>query len=264
MIDLPGFETDAFEATGRRRAVYRRGDGPPVLLMHELPGISPEVVRLARWIADAGFSIWMPHLFGTPGRPTTTGYLLRQGVRACLSREFSVLARRRASPIAAWLRALSRDIRDRTGQDRMGVVGLCLTGNFVLTLMVDEHVMAPVTAQPSLPLGLTAAHREALHVTPSDLDRVRTRMREGCPLLALRFEDDRLSPAARMDRLERELGPGVRRIELPSRSVEPTFTAREAHSVLGAHLVDAPDQPTRRAVDQVIAFLTEQLRPVAD
>jgi fermentation-respiration switch protein FrsA (DUF1100 family) len=125
--------------------------------------------------------------------------------------------------------------------------------------MVDDHVRAPVTAQPSLPLGLTRAHRAALHLAPADLERVRERVRKGCPLLAIRFQDDRLSPPERFETLERELGPGVRCIQLPSASVEPTFTAREAHSVLGAHLVDEPGHPTRQVVDQVIAFLREQL-----
>ena len=55
----------AFDGVARR--VYVAGRGPAVIVMSEMPGISPEVARFARWVRDAGFAVYMPSLFGRDG-----------------------------------------------------------------------------------------------------------------------------------------------------------------------------------------------------
>lgn len=49
------------------KRVYGTGSGPAVIVMTEMPGISPHVARFARWVRDAGFSVYMPSLFGRDG-----------------------------------------------------------------------------------------------------------------------------------------------------------------------------------------------------
>jgi hypothetical protein len=74
---------------GATRRVYRLGDGPGVVLIHELPGITPECARLARRLASEGFTVVMPSLFGEPGRPFTAGYVASTFARICVAGEFA-------------------------------------------------------------------------------------------------------------------------------------------------------------------------------
>ena len=262
--ELPGFEAATFEHEGGARSVYRAGSGPGVVIIHEIPGITPEVAGFGRRVAEAGFSVYLPDLFGTPGKPFSMPYVMRQMVRACISREFAVLAAHRSSPITDWLRALCRHAHAEQGGPGVGALGMCLTGNFALALMVDEAVMAPVLSQPSLPFGVSRGHRAALHVSPETLSTVRARARGGCPVLGLRFSHDALCPAERFGTLRRELGEeGFEGIEIDSGPGNPHGIPRTAHSVLTHDLVDEAGHPTREALDRVLGFLAERLQTPA-
>jgi dienelactone hydrolase len=260
-MPLEGFSEFWFEADGVARTVYTRGSGPGVVVMHEIPGITPSVARFATRVADAGFRVYLPHLFGTPGQAFSFPYVLSQGVRACVSREFSVLARRGASPITHWLRALCRRAHAECGGPGVGALGMCLTGNFALALMVDESVMAPVLSQPSLPFGVSASHRAALHLSDGDLEQVKARVKGGCPVLGMRFTGDPLCPGERFDTLRRELGAGFEAIEIDSSPGNRFGIKRLAHSVVTEDLVDREGHPTRAALERVLGFFGERLRP---
>jgi dienelactone hydrolase len=258
---LEGFSETRFEDGGAARTVYVRGRGPGVVVMHEIPGITPPVARFATRVADAGFRVYLPHLFGTPGRALSVPYVLSQMARACVSREFSVLARREASPITHWLRALCRHAHAECGGPGVGALGMCLTGNFALALMVDAAVMAPVLSQPSLPFGVSPSHRAALHLSDADLAVVKERVKGGCPVLGMRFTHDPLCPRERFDALRRELGAGFEAIEIDSGPRNPFGIRRLAHSVVTEELVDAEGHPTRAALDRVLALFEARLRP---
>jgi dienelactone hydrolase len=256
---LEGFTERTFSHAGATRTVYRRGEGPGVVVMHEVPGITPEVARFARWVADAGFSVALPHLFGTPGKPVSMPYAVGQLLRACVSREFAVLAAHRSSPITDWLRALCRDLHAEVGGAGVGAVGMCLTGNFALALMMDDCLMAPVLSQPSLPFPLGGARKTALHVSPEELGRIRERCAAGARVLGLRFTKDPMCPPERFESLRRELGPAFEGIEIDSKYGNPKG-APVPHSVLTTDLVDEAGHPTRQAADRVLAFFAERLR----
>jgi dienelactone hydrolase len=261
---LEGFSEKEFSHDGRVRSVFRRGSGPGVVVMHEIPGITPEVARFARWVADAGFAVAMPLLFGTPGRPMSQGYATQQMLRACVSREFSLLAAHRASPITEWLRALCRALHAECGGPGVGAIGMCITGNFALALAVDDALMAPVLSQPSLPLPLGRARRAALHVTPEALACARSRAAsDGLRVLGLRFHEDPLCPPERFETLRRELGSAFEGIEIDARFGNPAGNRahnRSPHSVVTTDLVDEKGHPTRQAADRVIEFFGERLR----
>jgi dienelactone hydrolase len=260
-MSLDGFETFPFSHEGEARTVYRRGQGPAVVVVHEIPGITPEVARFSRIVADDGFTVFLPHLFGTPDKPLSAGYALGQMARACISREFSVLARNESSPITDWLRALCRHAHVDCGGPGVGAIGMCLTGNFALSLMVDETVMAPVLSQPSLPFPVSADHRRALHLSEGDLEVVRRRAKEGCKVLGMRFTADPLCPPERFDTLRRELGEGFEAIEIDSGPGNPHGFDRTTHSVVTTALVDEAGHPTRQALDRVLGLFRERLRP---
>ena len=169
--DLAGFDRSTFSHGGQTRPVFSAGNGPGVIVIHEIPGITPEVSRFARWVVDAGFHVVMPSLFGVPGKPKSTGYILGSFARACISREFRCLAANRASPVTDWLRALCRDLHAEQGGPGVGAIGMCLTGNFALSLMMEPAMMAPVLAQPSLPLPLGSAKESASLITRAAVDR---------------------------------------------------------------------------------------------
>jgi dienelactone hydrolase len=259
-VDLEGFEEFPFTHGGETRTTYRRGSGPGVVVMHEIPGITPQVAEFSRQVADDGFTVYMPHMFGTPGKPLSIPYALGQMARACVSREFKVFAKRESSPITDWLRALCRHAHAECGGPGVGAIGMCLTGNFALSLMVDPSVMAPVLSQPSLPFPITASHRAAIHLSDSDLQVVKRRAGEGCGVLGLRFTADPMCPRERFETLRQQLGRGFEGIEIDSRSGNPHGISRTAHSVVTTDLVDEEGHPTRQALDRVLALFRQRLR----
>ncbi len=256
---LSDFETFEFSHDGAQRTVYKKGSGPGVVVMHEIPGITPPVAEFARRVVDAGFTVYMPHMFGTPEKPLSIPYAAGQIARACISHEFSVFAKNESSPITDWLRALCRKAHEECGGPGVGAIGMCLTGNFALALMVDESVMAPVLSQPSLPFGVSAAHRAALHVSDGDLATIKRRAATGCGVLALRFTADPMCPGERFETLRRELGEGFEGIEIDSGPGNPDGLTRMAHSVVTTDLVDKEGHPTRQALDRVLSFFAERL-----
>jgi hypothetical protein len=260
MVDqLSDFNSFVFDYENSRRTVFRKGHGPAVVVMHEVPGISTEVLRFARKVVDAGFTVFLPHLFGVLGKPTNELSRVRELAKLCVSREWHVLAENRSSPIADWLRALARHAHQQIGGKGVGAVGMCVTGNFALTMTLDDAVVAPVLAHPSFPLPTTQRKAAALHVTPGTLENARRRIsEEGLKVLGLRFTGDVLfCRSARFDTLRRELGDGFEGVEVPGRSAKPH--PEPPHSVLTIGLVDEKGEPTRQAVERVIGFLRERL-----
>jgi dienelactone hydrolase len=217
-----------------------------VIVVHEVPGLTPRVTEFGNRVVEAGFTVVMPSLFGTPSKPPSPAYLAEQGARACVSREFTTFALGQTSPVTAWLRALARDLHTELGGPGVGAVGMCLTGGFALAMMVDEHTVAPVLSQPSLPFGLTRRHRGDLNLSPADLEAVKARVAAGCEVLGLRYSGDPLSPRERFETLRRELGDRFIAVEYPS-------TTRRDHSVL-------TEQRQEDAVERVLAFLADKLQ----
>jgi dienelactone hydrolase len=260
-MSLPGFAASPFTFDGITRTVYRRGEGPAVVIMPEIPGITPQVASFAERVAAEGFTVFVASLFGTPGRPISPLYAVPELVRACISREFSVLAANESSPITAWVRALCREVHAELGGRGVGAIGMCITGNFALALMVDPIIMAPVLSQPSLPFGIGKERRAGLHLSEADLCTVKERVAAGCPVLGMRFTGDRLVPPERFARLRSELGDGFEGIEIDSSPGNPWGIKRTAHSVVTTDLVDQEGHPTRQALERVLAFFKERLLP---
>lgn len=261
MSALDGFEPEELEAEGLRFRVWRAGVGPAVVVMPEVPGMTPDVMRFARRVADRGYAVWVTELFGVPGEPRSACSTLRTLGGVCVSREFSLFARGRSSPVVRWLRAVCRRAHAACGGPGVGAIGMCLTGNFALSLMVEEAVIAPVLSQPSLPLPLTPGHAADLALSADELAVVRRRAAAGIGVLGLRFTHDRLVPAARFRRLREELGAGFEGVEIGSGPGNPHGVPRLAHSVVTHDLVDVEGHPTRAALDRVLAFFDERLKP---
>jgi dienelactone hydrolase len=203
----------------------------------------------------------MPSLLGVPGKSISVPYGMDSMVRACVAREFATFALDRTSPVIGWLRCLAADAHQECGGPGVGAVGMCLTGGFALAMMIDDVVQAPVLSQPSLPLPLVRSRRGALGLSDADLGRVKERVAGGACVLGLRFTDDSFVPAERFEALRRELGDGFIAVEIDSSPGNRWNIPKRAHSVLTNDFVDEPGHPTRDALDRVIAFFSERLRP---
>ncbi len=257
---LDGFVQDRFTALGKTRDVYRRGHGPAVVVIAEIPGITPNVLAFARRVADLGCTAILPSLFGTPGQEVSVPYALQSFAFGCVSREFATLAVRRASPVTEWLRALARHEHAECGGPGVGVVGMCFTGGFALAMMVDDTVLAPVLSQPSLPFTIGKERKADLGISDSDLARVKERcVADGICVLGLRFTEDWRVPEERFDRLRAELGDAFVAVEIDSSKGNPHGIRHAAHSVLTEDLVDEPGHPTQDALHKVLDLFRERL-----
>jgi dienelactone hydrolase len=257
MID--GFESYDATYEGKTRTVFRAGTGPAVIVMHEVPNLHPGVIAFGRRVVAAGFTAYMPSLFGTPGLPMTPVTSFGAIARACVASEFATWATRTTSPITTWLRALARDAHAACGGPGVGAVGMCLTGGFALAMMVDDIMLAPVLSQPSIPFPITQAHRRDLGISDADLAIVKRRAANGACVMGLRFTGDVLVPDARFARLRDELGENFIAVEIDSKRGNAHGISRTAHSVLAFDYVDTPGHPTRDALDRVLDFYRERL-----
>src|ERR1700730_17529604 len=188
------------------RKVFWRGTGPAVIIIHEIPGLNPLVVRFADRVADAGMTVYLPSLFGQPGRPASYPYVLESIASVlCVRREFALWAANRSSPIVDWLRALARRTHEECGGRGVGAIGLCLTGEFAIAMMTEPKVIAPALAEPSLPLPVTPANRAAIDASEHEIACARLRLRdEDLTMIGLRFRGDPLVPGKRIESVKRE------------------------------------------------------------
>lgn len=264
MSTLEGYAVDRFTWDGKTRDVYRKGTGPAVLVLAELPGITPKVLEFADRVVELGCTAVLPHLFGVPGAAPSPTIYARAVVPVCISKEFSAWATGKTSPVVEWCKALARQEHERCGGPGVGVVGMCFTGNFALAMLPDPSVVAPVMSQPSLPLGLSKKAKEGLYLSDDDLADVQARMRaepELC-VLGMRFSHDKLVPRERFAKLHEVLGDRFVAVEIDSSPGNPHGNPGNAHSVLAEHFVDAPGHPTRDALDQVLDLLRTKLLSV--
>jgi dienelactone hydrolase len=250
---LDPFAREPFTADGKTRDVYRRGTGPAVIVIAEVPGITPKVVEFADLVVGIGCTAVLPHLFGDPGREPSAVDALRVMASGCVSRDFSTWATGRTSPVVTWLRALAASEHERCGGPGVGAVGMCFTGGFALAMATDPRLLAPVLSQPSLPFAVTGKHKRSIDTSPADLAVVKQRCAaEGLQVLGLRFTSDRAVPKERFDLLRHELGDAFVAVELDDDAAPPG--TKNPHSVLTEHRVDA-------AVDQVLELFRSRLLP---
>ena len=242
------------------RPVWRRGSGPAVIVIHEMPGLHPLVVRFADHVAAAGMTVFLPSLFGKPGKIATPAYAMREIFKAiCIRREFDVWSSDRSSPIVDWLRALARKAHGECGGKGVGAVGMCFTGNFALAMMTEPAVVAPVLSQPSMPFPLGAKRRAGMGLSPREVSCVKNRFAaEDLSAIGLRFPSDKLVPDERFATFKSTFGDKFETIELKDEDAAPG-TGMGPHSVLTIHLNDLdPTGATKKAENRVIQFFKER------
>ncbi|MGO4102748.1 dienelactone hydrolase family protein [Leifsonia sp. YAF41] len=263
--DLTGWSRAPFTAAGLTHDCFEKGSGPGVVLIPEIPGITPEVLALAEHLIANGFTVVVPSPFGTPGKLGTPGYIAQVITRLCVSAEFRAFAMNAERPITAYLRAVATDLASRTPGPGVGVIGMCFTGGFALATAVDEVVLAPVVSQPSVPLPLGRARKSDPGVSEAELNRIADRVKnDNLCVLGLRFSEDATSPRARFDTLRARLGDAFEVIELDSSPGNAAGFGAGAHSLLTNEVREVPGHPTIAARDRVVEFLKERISVVTE
>lgn len=271
--ELASYASEFFRHGDLAYDVFRKGQGPAVLILTELPGISPQVLGFADRVVALGCTVVLPNLFGQAGRDpekgmtTRIGYGLGTALRVCIRREFTAFALGKTAPVIDYLRALATREHAQCGGPGVGVVGMCFTGGFALAMATEPSVIAPVLSQPSLPLPLSADRRATIDCSTEDLMRVQSRCAsEQLELLGLRFDGDPLVPPERFQFLRSVLGDAFVGVEIAQKHGHPDDAMSHHHSVLTQALIDAPGEPTHDALTQVLALLKKKLlvgRPAA-
>ncbi len=259
---LEDFVSRSATLEGVTKVVHVAGTGPGVIVMTEMPGISPHVARFSRWVRDAGFTVYMPSLFGRDGAVPGVEEGAAVFQHACVSAEFRALAANKSSSVTLWLRSLARLAHVECGGPGVGAIGMCFTGNFALTMMLEPSMLAPVLSQPSLPLDDPAG----IEMAPEELLAVRERLeREDLTVMAYRFKGDRFCKAERFAAYSQALGkrfvPRVLPDSAASQDTAPFFehVVASPHSVVTAHLIDEAGQPTIAARDEILSFFAHRL-----
>jgi dienelactone hydrolase len=259
---LEDFDPRPVALDGLVKVVHVAGTGPAVIVMAEMPGISPHVARFSRWVRDAGFTVYMPSLFGRDGAVPGAEEGATTFRRACVSAEFRAFAANKSSPVTIWLRSLARLAHRECGGPGVGAIGMCFTGNFALTMMLEPAMLAPVLSQPALPLDDPGG----LEIAPEELTAVRQRLeRDDLTVMAYRFAGDRFCKAERFAAYSEALGERFIARELPDSAANPVAPpffeqmVASPHSVVTAHLIDEVGQPTIAARDEILSFFADRL-----
>ena len=253
---LTDFEQRQITLQGKTKLVYVLGSGPAVIVMTEMPQISPYVARFARWVAAAGFTVYMPHLFGKDGAVPTPLGTIGTIAKACISAEFRAFSANASSPVTQWLRALAAQAHGKCGGKGVGAIGMCFTGNFALSMMLEPAMLAPVMAQPSLPLGQAGGTA----MDPGELAAVKARMEaDDLTVRAYRFAGDSFCKAERFAAFAEALGDRFEPRVLPNTAARPTKMMSNPHSVVTIHLIDEAGQPTAIARDEILDFFKMRL-----
>jgi dienelactone hydrolase len=234
-----------------------------VLVLQELPGLAPGLLNFAERLVGAGHQVYLPWLFGSVGRRQP----LQNFLRLCISREFGYLRDGVAAPVADWLRALVGHISEHNSGQPVSAIGMCLTGGFVIPLLMESAVVRAVAAQPAIPVSLSylalgrggQTTRSALNVTQAQIDGARVRLDSGeARLLAVRCAPDRLCPPEKLARLRSEFPVGltVREYGEPS---DINSHGEQPHAIYTKEYrlapADAPDHPAHVAFAELVAFL---------
>lgn len=256
---LTGWDLSVFEHDGKSRRLFSSGEGPPVILISEIPGVTPEQIALGDRLVASGFKVVMPEVFGESGSEMTNAKVVARLAWAGVSGDWATFALRATSPIANWMRALARDVSKKAGGAGVGAIGMCLSGNLPLAMLTEESVVAPVLSQPSLPFNISKTRARDLGISDDDLRVVKERIDSGAKILGFRFSHDFVCPGLRFESLTAAFGDAFTAVELDSSPGNAHGFGRSSHSVLTHEFVDDDGHPAKDAFNQTVDFLRDRL-----
>lgn len=247
------FEKEEFSCTMRngilaKHDIYSLGDGNKiVVIIQELPGIGQETLALADRFVQQGYRVFLPHLFGSIGKTATTTNLLRV---LCMRREFNIFAKNESSPIVDFLSGLCSQLKTKYKVKGVAVIGMCLTGNFAISLMANENVLAGFASQPSM----AALSQKSLHMSADEIVQIKNNIDKVGAIHCGRFEKDKLCSYKKIQLLDKTFNEkGRERIifhQLPGKG----------HAILTLDFVDKKGHPTHRTLETIFKYFDKQLK----
>ena len=244
----------------------------PVLLLHELPGLSTKTLAYAEMLSN-DFMVYVPLLFGEPKQN-----LPHKGMLAYFfSGEWDPI--NHDHPITRWLQNLLGYIQVQHKDKTIGIIGMCLTGSMPLSLLDNEAVQAVVLAQPTLPLPVFipqvfAFQKEELTISEEDW-RIMVNRKEDFKVFATRFETDQIAKREKHQWLKRKFGEIERELdkrifidaeickkeyqkeerEDSSQSPDKVYLPEQVHSTLIGEWQNIPHHPSELKRQDVRKFL---------
>ncbi len=252
ITQISSYKKESFSARIRNgkeitHDVYTLGNGNKiVLLIQELPGIGQETLALADRFRANGYTVVLPHLFGPIGKKSTYGNLVRV---FCMRKEFKLFAKNQSSPIVDYLSELCKSLKEKHQVKGLAVIGMCLTGNFAISLMASEAVLAGFASQPSLPFMAQGA----LHMSKKEADQIKDKLDRVGPMHCGRFEGDKLCTAKKFDALAKTFNT-----EKKERIIFHQLPGK-GHSILTMDFVDKEGHPTKQALEDVMDYFDSRL-----
>lgn len=227
--------------------VYTIGDGGKiVVIIQELPGIGQETLSLADKFVHQGYTVVLPHLFGPIGRTTVLGNIIQV---LCMRREFSLFAKNESSPVVDFLSQLCSSLKAKYKVKGVAVIGMCLTGNFAISLMANEDVLAGFASQPSMPLF----YQKSMHMSPDDIKYIKKNIDNVGPMHCGRFELDSLCTHSKMEVMDETFNQDDKK-----RIIFHELLGN-GHAILTLDFRDKKGHPTYQILNEIFEYFNEQL-----
>lgn len=227
--------------------VYTLGEGKKVVvLIQEMPGIGRQTLALADKFVALDYTVVLPHLFGPLGKNAIAGNFLRV---LCMRKEFKMFAANKSSPIVDFLSALCQKVKTMHKVKGVAVIGMCLTGNFAISLMASDAVLAGFASQPSMPLF----RGSKIHMSAAEVNAVKQKLDAIGPMHCGRFEKDIFCTAEKFKTLETQFNTDEQK-----RIIFHTLPGK-GHSILTHDFVDTAGDPTQKAFIEVLSYFNQAL-----
>src|ERR1043166_32683 len=190
--------------------------GPPVLLLHEMPALSADILDLGLRLRDDGFTVYVPLLFGgEKDNSQSTLLFLRRAIAMRSDPEWLTGKGDAPRRIVDEIAELCREcILRRHHGERLGVIGNCVTGSIPIALLAKNlpEFVAPAISQPALPMpACSQAAKQDIGISPKELLAAQERVRhDDIEIIGFRFQYDGISPSERFVAFRRAFTFGSR------------------------------------------------------
>jgi len=242
----------------------KQQNGPPVLVLHEMPALSPDVLELALRLSRQNYSVYVPLLWGKPDHNTDSQLLfLRYAVELRSSPRWRAAEADVDRPILDELASLCRLIADAHPKHRIGVIGNCITGVFPFALAARvPKVAAPIGSQPTLPITLSGADAAKTGLSAKETALLSSRIQTdpSFQMLGFRFAGDRNCRKERFDTFESHFGSSFLNGTIPLELYHGRDGMPEhPHAVLTECHSDDPSFATAQGWQNCLDFLSAKL-----